>query len=361
MAVTSILEWGRSGTDVSVKEVASTREDLVTMLFGTIMISGLAIDGWAHKNVIDTLEGFFTPYHGVLYLGYAGTAAWTFLLAYRRRDRAPVWWRDGWPSGYRLGAIGALIFFVGGFGDMIWHQTIGIEIGLLPSFSPTHIVASIGGIILGTSPLRSWWASREGGVRSFTGVLSMTYAIMGALVMLNYGASFMTIAPARPYEPVLGDYGGIIDTPQEFLAVQGVSSYIITTLLLTVPLLLMHRRRATFGAGAALVAGIAVRLMVINEFPSPYLTVCAVAVCGALLADLALVRLDAARGAEAPLRLPLAGAVYAGLVCAGQLAGLELAQGVRWPAELWAGTIVLVAGLGALLGGLAARPARHDV
>ncbi|MFC7107944.1 hypothetical protein ACFQQB_50670 [Nonomuraea rubra] len=76
-----------------------------------------------------------------------------------RRDRHPQWWRDGWPEGYRLGAIGALIFFAGGFGDMIWHQTIGIEIGLLPSFSPTHIVATLGGVILGTSPLRSWWAS----------------------------------------------------------------------------------------------------------------------------------------------------------------------------------------------------------
>ncbi|MFC7107943.1 hypothetical protein ACFQQB_50665 [Nonomuraea rubra] len=46
---------------VTTGERASVREDLVTVLCGTIMISGLAIDGWAHKNVIDTLEGFFTP------------------------------------------------------------------------------------------------------------------------------------------------------------------------------------------------------------------------------------------------------------------------------------------------------------
>ncbi|MDF5752452.1 hypothetical protein [Spongiactinospora sp. TRM90649] len=357
MAISGILDWARPGVDVDRGEIATVREDLVTVLCGAVMIAGLAIDGWAHKNVITTLEGFFTPYHAVMYAGYGLTAVWIFWLAYRRRHRFPVWWRDGFPRGYRLGALGALIFAVGGFGDMIWHQTIGIEVGLLPSFSPTHIVASVGGIIIGTSPLRSWWASGEGGARSFAGVVSMTYAAMGALVMLNYGASMMTLAPTRPYEPVLGrDYGGIIDTPDEFWAVQGVSSYIITTLLLTVPLLLMHRRRATLGAGTALVTGIAVRLMVINEFPGVYLTVCLAAIAAAVLADLAIVRLDAVRGPDAALRLPIAGALYAGLVCAGQLAGLHLAVGLRWPPELWTGVVVLVAGLGAMLGGLAARP-----
>ncbi|MGW4796715.1 hypothetical protein ACWEPC_30265, partial [Nonomuraea sp. NPDC004297] len=255
-----------------------------------------------------------------------------------------------------LGAIGALIFFVGGFGDMIWHQTIGIEIGLLPSFSPTHVIATLGGIMLGTSPLRSWWASGEGGLRSVIGVASMTGAVMGALVLLNYGASIMTIAPTRPYEPQFGDYGGIIDTPDEFLVVQGVFSYLVTTLLLAVPLLMMHRRRATMFAGTALVLGVAIRLMVINEFPQPHLTVVAGALAAAVLADGLLVRLDTVRGPDAPLRLPVAGALYAGLVCAGQLAGLHLAAGLRWPPEMWAGTVVLTMLLGGLLGGLAARP-----
>lgn len=344
---------------VATRERASVREDLVTMLCSTVMISGLAIDGWAHKNVLDTLEGFFTPYHAVLYLGYGLTAAWTFQLAYRRRDRFPQWWRDGWPEGYRLGAIGALIFFVGGFGDMIWHQTIGIELGLLPSFSPTHVIATLGGIIMGTSPLRSWWSTGEGGWRAVAGVASMTYAVMGALVLLNYGASIMTVAPAHPYEPALGDYGGIIDTPDEFLVVQGVFSYLITTLLLTVPLLMMHRRRATMFAGTALVLGVSIRLMVINEFPQPHLTVVAGALCAAVLADALLVRLDTVRGPRAPLRLPVAGALYAALVCAGQLAGLHLAAGLRWPPEMWAGTVVLTILLGGLLGGLAARPLEY--
>lgn len=343
---------------VRTPEFATVREDLVTVLGGTVVITGLAIDGWAHKNVITTLEGFFTPYHAVLYAGYAITAAWIVRMAYRRRHRFPEWWRDGWPYGYRLGAIGALVFALGGFADMIWHETIGFEVGLLPSFSPSHIVASVGGILLGTSPLRSWWGTGEGGLRSLAGVLAMTYAVMGALVMLNWGASLMTTAPTQVYEPVVGvDYGGIIDTPEEFLAVQGVSSYVVTTLLVTIPLLLMHRRRAVLGAGTALVIGVAVRLMVINEFPQPYLTVCLAAIAAAFLADLALVRLDAVRGADAPLRLPIAGALYAALVCTGQLVGLQLTVGVRWPAEMWTGIVVLVAGLGALLGGLAARPA----
>ncbi|MFD0477241.1 hypothetical protein ACFQ0B_60320 [Nonomuraea thailandensis] len=124
----------------------------------------------------------------------------------------------------------------------------------------------------------------------------MTFAVMGMLVLLNYGASIMTVAPTRPYEPVLGDYGGIIDTPDEFLVVQGVFSYLVTTLLVTIPLLMMHRRRATMFAGAALVLGVAIRLMVINEFPQPHLTVAAGALAAALLADGLLVRLDTVRG-----------------------------------------------------------------
>ncbi|GAA2870785.1 hypothetical protein GCM10020220_070090 [Nonomuraea rubra] len=74
--------------------------------------------------------------------------------------------------------------------------------------------------------------------------------------------------------------------------VQGVFSYLVTTLLVTIPLLMMHRRRATMFAGTALVLGVAIRLMVINEFPQPHLTVAAGALAAALLADGLLVRLD---------------------------------------------------------------------
>src|SRR2546423_550887 len=76
---------------------ATRNEDLVTALCGTAMVLGVLSDSWAHTNILKTLDGFFTPWHALLYTGFAATGAWTFFLAYRRRHLAPEWWRDGCP------------------------------------------------------------------------------------------------------------------------------------------------------------------------------------------------------------------------------------------------------------------------
>ncbi|GAA4717946.1 hypothetical protein [Phytohabitans rumicis] len=334
----------------TVREVATPREDLITVLLGACFVGGALSDGWAHANVIETLEGFFTPWHALLYSGFAGSAGWTFWLAYSRRARAPYWWRDGWPAGYRVGAIGVLIFLVGGLGDMIWHETFGIEVGLNAGFSPSHMLLVIGAVLMLSSPLRSWWASGAGGgLRAATGVASATLAVMGTTILLTHSVAFRFAAPTQPYDPT-------VDGVHMIAAVRGVDAYLVTTLMLGVPLLWMHRRRATPGAATALVAGVALFIMVMFEFPAPQFAGAIAAVAAAAVADLILVRLDAWRGPDAALRLPIAGAVFAGAAWSGHLLGLHLADGVRWPVEMWTGLVVLCAALGALLGGLAARP-----
>jgi hypothetical protein len=356
MEISSILGLNRHRPNTEERELATQQEDLVTVLLSLCMAAGVTADGWAHKNVIETLEGFFTPWHGLLYAGFSGTAAWTFFLAYRRRDRYPVWWRDGWPAGYRVGVLGIGFFALGGLGDMIWHEALGIEIGLLPSFSPSHALVTIGGVLLVTSPLRSWWAANDGPRRAATGVASLALAAVAATVLLTYVSAFMTTGPMLPYEPALGDYGGIVDTHEELQAVQGVASYLVTTLLVGIPLLLVHRRHAALGTGTALVAGVSLYFMVINQMPPAHLLAAVGAVCGAAVADVLLLRLDEVRGSNAMLRLPLAGGLFATLVWSGHLIGLHLGDGVRWPPEMWAGIVVLTSVLGVLLGGLAARP-----
>ncbi|MBV2362908.1 hypothetical protein ACFPZ0_24070 [Streptomonospora nanhaiensis] len=340
--------------------MASQRDDWVTVLLGGVMTIGVTLDGWAHKNVIETLEGFFTWWHAVLYTGFLATVAWTFLLAYRRRDRHPRWWWDGWPNGYRVGALGVLVFGAGGVGDMLWHEILGIEIGLLPSFSPSHTLVSIGGLLLVTSPLRSWWASGENGWRAVTGIVSAAMSAIAATVLLTYVSAFMTGAPTVAYAPQLGDYGGIVDTPDEYVAVQGVTAYFITTLLLTIPLILMLRRRAALpGMGTAVTTGVIVYFLAINQLPDVHTLAAVLAIAGAAAADGLLVLLDRRRGTTALLRLPLAGALFPALVWSFQMLGLHLAEGIRWPAEMWTGTVVFTACLGALLGGLATRPAEY--
>ncbi|WP_165945196.1 hypothetical protein [Micromonospora sp. KC723] len=324
----------------------SRGEDLVTVLLGACLVAGAMSDGWAHTNIIDTIEGFFTPWHGLLYAGFAATAGWTCWLAYQRRDVAPRWWRDGWPAGYRVGALGVGMFLLGGLADMLWHETLGVEVGLDASFSPSHLLIDAGAVLLLTSPLRAWWASGEGGSRSVTGVLSLAMGAMAPTLLLTHSSAFLSVAPTE----AIGAYGN------QNGAILGVDAYLVTTVLLTAPFLLAHRRRPTFGAGAALVAGVALFDLVMVEFPASQTVAALTALLGAVLADLALLRLDAVRGPDAALRLPVAGAVYAGLVWAGHLVGLALTDGLRWTPEVSGGVVTLTAIVGAVLGGLAARP-----
>jgi hypothetical protein len=330
---------------------ATVAEDAGAALLAALLVGGILSDAWAHVHRGRDLEGFFTPWHGALYAGFAGSAAWTFWLAYRRRSEHPRWWRDGWPAGYRISALGVLLFAVGGLADMAWHTRFGVELGITAAFSPSHLLIGVAGALLVTGPLRSWWsAGAPAGRRAVAGVGSLALALMVATPLLTHSVSLATAAATVPYDPA------VVQGLPRVAAVAAVDAYVITTLLLVLPLLLVHRRRATPGTGAALVGGVALFVLVMFGFPAPQTAAALAALAGAVAADAALAWLDAVRGPDAPLRLPLAGGLFAAAVWAGHLTGLHLADGIRWPAEMWTGTIVLTAVTGALLGTLAARP-----
>ncbi|MEJ3750865.1 hypothetical protein WEI85_47550 [Actinomycetes bacterium KLBMP 9797] len=341
------------GTAVTpaTRMTATLREDAVALLFGACLVGGALSDGWAHANIVETIEGFFTPWHGLLYAGFAASAAWTFWLAYQRRDRAPIWWRDGWPAGYRLGALGVLLFLAAGLADMVWHETIGVEVGLEAGFSPSHMVLDAAGVLIVTSPLRSWWTGRAGGWRTAIGVASLGLAAMAATILLTHSDAFVSAAPTVTYVDDGGELTGL-DGPARLLALHGVASYVITTLLLLVPFLLAYRRGPVPGGATAVTGGVALFTMVMFEFPAPQAAGALLAVGGAAVADLALLRLDTVRGLDARLRLPLAGALIPLLVWSSHLLGLHLAEGLRWPPEMWTGVVTMTAILGALLGTL---------
>lgn len=337
----------------------TAREDLVTVALTTVLVVGGITDGWAHSNLPSTLETFFTPWHGLIYAGFAGLAAWTLWLAYRVRADAPRWWRDGWPAGYRAGALGVLVFGAGGLGDMIWHETIGIEVGLNAQFSPSHLLLVIGAILLAGSPVRAWWATAEHGLRTVTGVAALALSTALTTILLSHSNAFLTDAPTREFVPGNAASNGGLDAAGGVVALLGVDAYVFTTPIIAIPFLLAHRRRPTLGVGAAIVAGMVLFGMLMFEFPAPMAFGSLVAVLAALLADVIVVWLDAVRGPRAALRLPIAGGVYIALVWSGMLLGLQLDAGLRWPLEMITGIVVITAALGALLGGLAAPPASH--
>src|SRR6266540_947312 len=64
------------------------RGDLVTAVLGAWLVGGAFLDGWAH-NTRPGLETFFTPWHAVLYSGYAASAAW-LCWSVRSHHRRPA-------------------------------------------------------------------------------------------------------------------------------------------------------------------------------------------------------------------------------------------------------------------------------
>lgn len=319
------------------------REDLVTTALAACMTGGLLTDAWAHTNILTSIESFFTPWHGLLYTAFAALAAWTFWLALRRRASTPRWWRDGWPIGYAAGALGAVGFAVGGLLDMVWHTIFGIEVSLDIAFSPSHLLLSFSAMLLLTSPVRAWWSTGEGGPRAVAGVLSLALGTVFGSVLLTSFSAFASTAPTRVYDHIQGSTSHL-DTAL------GMSSYLITTLVLAVPLLLVLRRRPTPGAATTLVAVVGLFACVTYDLPATQTAAALGAIAGAALADLAIARLDTVRGPDAVLRLPIAGAVFATLVWTGHLLGMHLATGLRWPAELVTGSIAYSAVICVLLG-----------
>jgi hypothetical protein len=334
--------------------VATRTEDAVAALLGTWMIGGGLVDAWAHVHVTSELESFATPYHAVLYSGFFCTALWTFVLAYRRRGADPYWWARTFPAGYRLGALGAVGFLVGGVADAIWHQFFGVEADLEAILSPTHFVLNVSAILLVSSPLRSWWAEGVGvsRARAATGSLAAALGTAGAGFFLVYASAFASnfgvLAPVQPWNRR--------DPVSQLTAIHGLTCYLVTTAIVVIPMLLIYRRRPVPGAGTLIVGLVALFTLVMYEFPGTPTVGVIFAVLGAAAAELLLSRLDRRGRRATSTPLPIVGALFAGMVWAAQLAGLQLADGVRWPIELWTGTIVLTAIAGAVLGGLAQHP-----
>jgi hypothetical protein len=180
---------------------------------------------------------------------------------------------------------------------------------------------------------------------------SLGLAVMIATPLLNHSIALATAGPTVAYDPA------VLRGPERVVAIAAVDAYLITTVILVLPLLLVHRRRTAPGTGTALVGGVATFVLVMFGFPEPQTTAALAALAAAAVVDATLARLDAVRGRDAALRLPLAGALFGAAVTAGHLLGLQIADAVRWSPEMWTGTIALTGVVGALLGTLAARPA----
>ena len=327
----------------------SWREDVVTVVLGTWLMAGLAVDGWAHTN-LGRLETFFTPWHALFYSGFTATAAWILWSSWRRRQPGqPL--IDAVPEGYGLGVVGLGIFAVGGAGDMIWHTIFGIEADIDALLSPTHLVLYSGGILILTSPLRAAWA-RPGPV---TGMREFAPALMSAALATSLTAFFfLYLSPFLDLDMSARHTGLDNDGYAQFLSLRGgIAAILLTTLILySSALLLLRRWQTPMMSFTVMFALVAAMIQAVGAFSRPWLI--AVAAIGGLGADLLVRKLrpSVERGSFR---------IFAGLapilLWAPYVAATAMKEGIGWELEIWTGVVIWSGILGLGLSLLVIPPA----
>jgi hypothetical protein len=308
---------------------ASWGDDLAAALLGTWVVVGLFLDGWAHVNQ-PGLETFFSPWHGVFYLGFVvSTVVLARLVARHQRGRfdpALV------PAGYGLGLVGVALFMAGGVADGTWHTLFGVETGVAALLSPSHLLLLAGGLLMVTSPVRSAWSAPDLPARAPALALlpavwatALTTAVV--LFFFQYLSAFVSRAPSMPDT----------DGPEGLLTtIVGVASVLVTNLIVVAPVLLLARRwRLPFGAVTLLATLGAVGLTSLREFTLGWLVPAMLA--GGLATDLLIARLGP--GPDRPWAFRVVAAVAPLLLWGAWMAAYALAYGIGWPPELWTGVL----------------------
>ncbi|KFM21813.1 hypothetical protein AAA799B03_00494 [Marine Group I thaumarchaeote SCGC AAA799-B03] len=146
---------------------------LTTLIGTTIAMWGASWDITSHLQRIP--ESFFTPSHGMLYLGVGINVIAAIFAAsiYKRRKDIRS---QSFATGLRLIIIGVGIQVIAGPGDFFWHEAFGLD-GLL---SPTHMTLALGmlsvlvGAVIGFSRIN--FHMKEKGLFIKT-ALPLTYGI----------------------------------------------------------------------------------------------------------------------------------------------------------------------------------------
>lgn len=338
---------------VRTRERLSWRQELVTTALGAWLMVGLFVDGWAHTNLTE-LETFFTPWHALFYSGFGATTAWIGWCVIRAQERG----RRGFaavPLGYGLALVGAVVFAVGGAGDLAWHEVWGIEQGVEALFSPTHLLLFVGITLILSAPLRAaWTADPPGpapGYRAFLPVLlsatltTLLAAFMFMFLSAFFGSPLGAADPGTPGPAPAADY---------FALTSGLAEVFATNLILMAPVLLLLRRwHLPFGAVTTTFTTVALLGSALGEFRD--LPLVPAAVVAGVFADL-LVRWLRPSPARPRAYWALAGVVPLVLWSA-WFAAMAVDRGVGVSLELWSGTVLWSGLMGCALALLMVPPA----
>jgi hypothetical protein len=238
----------------------STGLDWLVAVLSCWFVGGVYLDGWAHGHIA-SLETFFTPWHAVLYSGYAVTAA-ALILAVGRRRRTAMSWREAAPPGYELSVLGVAIFAVGGLCDMIWHLIFGIEASVDALLSPTHLMLALGMTLLITGPFRAACRRTDtpGGQSSLPlpALISLTLTLSVFTFFTQYASPLGQPLAAQAY------YLDAVGNPDLYLAL-GITSILLQSAIVMGLVLLALRRWRLPPGSLTLLIGVNGLLMVLES------------------------------------------------------------------------------------------------
>jgi hypothetical protein len=312
---------------------ASWREDVMTGWCSLLLVLGLYLDGWNHVNLLDDELGpFLTPWHGLLYLGFAVTAGWILT----RNQRRGAWSLQAVPPGYRLALVGMGLAMVAVAGDAVWHTLYGEEQGLARLISPFHLVLFTGACLLVSSALRAAWSGPTSaavpGLRMFWPVvLSTTLVVAMAAFFFQYVSP--VVAWRRPGLAGLPAGSPFAETVQ----VYELLGLLVHNLLFMAPVLLLLLRWQTPLGTFTVMAG-SVALLLATQTELGLVGLVGAAVLGGAAADVAvsLLRPSPQRRWAARAVAVIAPAVY----WTAHFALLKAGYGVTWELEIWLGSVV---------------------
>jgi hypothetical protein len=305
------------------------------------LMVGAFLDAWAHSHRFNTLESFFTPWHGVLYSGFLATSGAIVYAFYRNRTRG-YHWRKAVPRGYELSLIAMFIFAFGGVGDMLWHTLFGIERNLEAALSPTHLTLAFGIVFFLTGPFRAAWHRREQSETRWAVQFPM-------LLSLSFALAIMTLLTEFAH-PLVGIWANTATSQTGEML--GIASIMLqTALLMGWVLLIVRRWRLVPGALTFLFTLNALLLSILqyNWFLVP-----AVFLAG-LCAD-ALVQWLQPSAAQ-PRTLHIFAFVVPAIYYFFYFLDLMVVEQVAWTPHLWVGAIFLAGATGLGLSYLLVPPA----
>lgn len=165
---------------------------------------------------------------------------------------------------------------------------------------------------------------------------------------LIYASAFAGAEPTHAFRAIPERAPGHEES--ELPVIAAFAAYLVTTVLIAAPILLVRRGQGEQPVGTAtlIVGTVALLSVVVIGLPAAQLGGALGATLGALVFDLAT--------SKTRLKLlpaPGTGALIAALVWSGELSGLAAVDALRWPVSLWTGVVVLSSLVGAGLGSLA--------